>query len=127
MLNDAQNEGSYWFRRLQKDLGKISTHLRLKRIRCGFFRIYWKQAYIGECFKEMPQYGHDIYENNVHFMNKKYYEELEDKAEYVRKVKNFVEGYWEVLDRVKVKAWKMKHDPEFFKTATEGYKQLVVK
>ena len=45
----------------------------------------------------------------------------------VRKVKNFVEGYWEVLDRVRTKAYLMKNNKEFYETASKGYQTMVVK
>ena len=83
MLQDAYKlTGSFWFRRILKDFKRISSHIHVKRIKYGFFRIYYERAYIGECYKEMPQFGHDIYEKNIHFENKKYYEKLEDKQKW---------------------------------------------
>lgn len=120
-------EGSRWFRRFVKDCKKISPHIRIKRIKFGFYRIYWKQAYIHEVYKEMPLYGHDIYEKNINLTSQKYAEEHEDNAELIRKIKNYVEGYHESLDRVLTRNYMMKHDKEFNKNATQMYKQVVIK
>jgi len=128
MFRDAyENEGSLWFRRLLKDCKRISPHIRIKRIKYGFFRIYWKDAYLHEIYKEMPQFGHDIYENDMRLESKKLYEEYEDRAELTRKIKNYVEGYWDSLDRIRTRAWMMRSNKEFNKTATDGYRHMVVK
>ena len=121
------NEGSGWFRRFVRDCKKISPHLRIKRIKYGFYRIYWKQAYLGEVYKEMPEMGHDIFDINMHFEEKKYVEKLEDRAELTRMIKNFIEGYWESLDRIRTKAYLMKHDKTFHDEATRGYRKVVIK
>lgn len=122
-----RTEGSVWFRRFLKDCKRISRHIRIKRIKYGFFRIYWKHAYIGEVYKEMPPMGYDFEEKNMHFDEKKYYEKLEDRAELTRRIKNFKEGYYDSLDRIRTKAWLMKHDKEFYDTATKGYQTIRVK
>jgi hypothetical protein len=120
-------EGSRWFRRFIKDCKRISPFIRVKRIKYGFYRIFWKYAYIGEVYKEMPQHGYEIYEKDMRFQDKKYFERFEDRAEITRKIKNFVEGYWESLDHVRTRSWMMKHSKEFNKTATDGYKQVVIR
>lgn len=120
-------EGTAWFRRLVKDCKKISPHIRIKRIKLGFYRIYWKQAYIHEIYKEMPQNGHDIEEVDPMFEDKEYGEKWEDQAEMTRKIKNYVEGYFDSLDRIRTRSWLMKHDDEYNKKATQAYKQMVVK
>lgn len=119
--------GSRWFRRFVKDCKKISPHIRIKAIQNGFYRIYWKQAYIHEVYKEMPQHGHDIYEKDIRFISQKYYEEYEDRAQITRKIKNYVEGYWDSLDRVRTRNWMMKHDKEFNENATKRYQTVVIK
>lgn len=125
--NAYKNEGSRWFRRFLKDCRKISPHIRVKRIKHGFFRIYWRDAYIGECYKEMPLNGHDIDDLNMNLVSQKYYEKYEDRTELTRKIKNFVEGYWESLDKIRTRTWMVLHDKEFHKQATQGYKQMVIK
>lgn len=119
--------GSKWFRRLKKECRKISPHIRFKRIKYGFYRIYWRQAYIHEVYKEMPEHGHDIYEKDLRYMNLSFYERFEDRAELTRKVKNYVEGYWNSLDTIRTRAWMMKHNKEFNETSTRAYSQMVVK
>ena len=118
--------GSLWFRRLQKECKKISPHIRIKLINHGFYRIYWKQAYIHEVYKEMPLHGHDIYEKDIRLVSQKYAEEYEDRTELTRKIKNYVEGFWDSMDRVRTRVYMMKHDKEFNKTATDRYKTVVI-
>ena len=120
-------EGNKWFRRLVKDCRQISPHIRIKRIKYGFYRIYWKQAYIHEVYSEMPQKGHDIEEKDIRLVSQKYYEQNEDRAELTRKIKNYVEGYWDSIDRIRTRVYMMKHDREFNKNSLKAYSQMVVK
>ena len=119
--------GSLWFRRLVRDCKAISPHIRIKQIGHGFYRIYYQRAYIGEIYREMPQVGYDCIDKDFNFISKKYVEEYEDRAEMVRKTKNFVEGYWESLDRIKTRVYMMRHSKEFNKNATGRYKTVVIK
>ena len=105
----------------------MSRHIRIKRLKYGFYRIYFKRAYIHEIYQEMPQYGYNIEEENPNVLEKKYREDLEDNDEFIRKIKNYKEGYWDALDRIRTRVWMMKHDKEFHKNATERYKTVVVK
>lgn len=128
MFREAlKTEGSMWFKRLVKDCEKISPHIKIKRIKYGFYRIFWRNAYIHEVYKEMPQFGHDIWENDMRLERKDMYEEFEDRAELTRKIKNYREGYWDALDRIQTRVWLMKHDKEFNENATKAYKQWYVK
>ncbi len=120
-------EGSNWFRRLQKEAKKISPHLRFKRIKYGFYRIYLKNAYIGECSKDMCQKGYDVNEKNFHLEDSKYFQEFEDTIDSTARLKNFREGYWETLDRLKTRVYMFKHDKEFYKNALRGYSQMRIK
>lgn len=120
-------EGSRWFKRIVEESKKISKHIRFKRIKHGFYRIYWKQAYIGECFKEMPYRGYDHTDNDPRFESKKFWEEKEDNAEMIRQIKNFVEGYVETIDRIRTRVYNMRHNKEAYQTAVDGYKTLVIK
>lgn len=127
-ISRYNTEGSLWFRRLIKDCQKISNRIWFKRIKYGFYRIYWDQAYIYEVYKEMPQYGHDIYENDIRFTeSKQYYEKHADRAEMTRKIKNFVEGYHEAFDAVRTSAYMMRTNPEHNKLAHQAYQMHVVK
>jgi len=118
------NIGSLWFRRFYKEAKKLSPYLRFRRIKHGFWRIYWKQAYIGECYQEMPMIGHDIEEPDMRFENQKYYEEYEDNAELTRKIKNFREGYYDSINRLRKKVWLMKHNKEYNQRTTNAYKNM---
>lgn len=120
-------EGSLWFRRFCKEASKISSHIRIKRIKYGFYRIFWDRAYLMECYKEMPQFGHDIYEKDIRFESKKYFEKYEDRAELTRKIKNYIEGYWDSIDRLRTRAWMVRNDKGFFEQADRAYRQFVVK
>lgn len=120
-------EGSHWFKRFYEDCKKISPQLRFRRVKYGFYRIYFKQAYIHEVFKEMPQNGYDLEDLDPRFEDRRYYEEYEDNAELTRKIKNYVEGYFDSLDRIRTRVFMMKHNKEFNENATEAYKQMVIK
>lgn len=121
-------EGSYWFRRIVKEARKISPHIRFKRIKHGFYRIYYKTAYIGECFKNMPEMGHDILEKNYHFSeNQDNYQRYHDPADNTMRLKNFVEGYHEVKDRLLTRVYMFRHDKEFYEKARKGYSEMRIK
>ncbi len=116
-----------WFKRLVKDCKKISPHIKFRRISHGFYRVYFNQAYIHEVYKEMPEFGHDIQDKDFNFITKKYNEEYETNADYIREIKNFVEGYWDALDTILTRTFMMKHDKEFNEIATNRYKTVIVK
>lgn len=122
--------GSYWFKRFQDEAKRIDPHIHFKRIKYGYYRIYWmgggENAYLGECSKEMPEIGYDIEENDIQLESQKYYEEYEDQIELTKKIKNFVEGYWDSLHSLERKVFQMKHNKEFYKTVTTGYRQMRV-
>ena len=130
MKDNIIQEGNYWFKRFQRDAKKIDPHIHFKRIKLGYYRIYWigggENAYLGECSKEMPEKGYDIEEDDINLVSQKYYEEYEDQIELTKKIKNFVEGYWDSMDSLKTRVFQMKHDKEFYKTAVEGYRQMRV-
>lgn len=126
------DNGSRWFRRFVRDARKLSNHIKFKKIKFGFYRIYWvgsgESAYLGECYKEMPEKGYDIEDLNQDLDSKKYYEEMEDKGELVRKIKNFVEGYWDNMDSLRRKVYLLKNnDKEFTNTTMRGYREMKVK
>lgn len=125
--NAYKNEGSLWFRRLLRDLKKISPHIRVKRIRNNFYRIYYKQAYIHEIYKEMPALGYDFEHYDARYEDKQFWEEKEDKADLTRQIKNYVEGYFDSLHTIRQRIWLFRHDDEFYQTAARGYRQVVIK
>lgn len=120
-------EGSRWFRRLVKDARKISRDLRFVPVKLGFYRIYFRNAYLHEVYKEMPQKGYDMDDLDPRFENQKYYEEYEDSGEITRKIKNFVEGYWDSLDTLRTRVYMMRHDKEFNERTTKAYSHFYVK
>lgn len=75
----------------------------------------------------MPLNGHDVYENDIRLVSKRYYEEYEDRAEITRKIKNYVEGFWDSRDRIQTRVWMMENNKEFNDTATRRYETVVVK
>lgn len=93
----------------------------------GFYRIYWQDAYLHEVYKEMPQKGYDIEEEDPRLESKQYYEEYEDTVDTVRTIKNFVEGYYDSLDHIKTRVYLLKNDKEFEQTAKNAYKQVYIK
>lgn len=109
----------------------MSPHLRFKRIKYGFYRIFWvgdgHSAYIGECYKEMPEIGYEIEEKNHQLESKSFYEEYEDNPELIRKIKNFIEGYWDNIDRIRTKVYMLKNNQEFRDQAQKAYSELTVK
>lgn len=128
---DSKISGSYWFKRFVRDAKSMSSHIVFKKIKHGFYRIYWvgegPSAYIGECFSEMPEVGYNIYENDVNLESKKYYEEYEDQVELIKKIKNFVEGYWESLDRLKTNIYLLRNNKEHRQNMIKRYATAVIK
>lgn len=122
-----QNEGSYWFRRLVRDLHKQSKYFKVRRIREGFFRIYWKEAYVHEMYKEMPYKGYVWYTDSPYKESQKLMQEYEQDGEIQRKVKNFVEGYSEASNAIKLRVHQFKNDDYHYRTAKDMYKQMVIK
>ena len=121
------SEGSYYFKRLVKEAKKISPHIRFKRIKFGFYRIYYKSAYIGECSKDMPLLHHEIYEKDYRLDSKQDYMEYHDTIESTGRLKNFKEGYADSIDKLRTRIYMFRHDREFYKSAIDGYKQIRIK
>jgi hypothetical protein len=120
-------EGSYWFRRLVEDSKKISCYIRFKRIKYGFYRIYYKQAYIGECSKDMFQEGYDIEEKNWNLEDKTWALQNHDLIEQTARLKNFKEGYWQTLDMLRTRIYMFRKDREFYKQSLQAYSQVRIK
>lgn len=75
----------------------------------------------------MPQVGYDCIDKDFNFLEKKYVESREDPSELTRKIKNFVEGYWEALETIRVRVYLMRHDAQYNKLATQRYQTVVIK
>ena len=122
-----QNEGSQYFRRLVKELYSRSKYYRVVRIREGFFRIYWKDAYVHEMYKEMPYRGYVWYSESPYKGSLKLMQEYEQDGEIQRKVKNFVEGYSEASKAIRLREFQFKNDAEHYKMAKDMYSRVVIK
>jgi hypothetical protein len=122
----TKEEGSIWFRRLVKDLRKISKHFKIRKIRCGFYRIYWKDAYIHEVYKEMPYKGYVWYTDSPYKDSLRLVQAWEQDGEIQRKVKNFVEGYVEASKAIKLRVYQFKNNPEHYRIAKDMYKHVVI-
>lgn len=126
-----QEQGSRWFQRLKKEVSAMSPHIRFRRIKYGFYRVFWVgdgvSAYIGECSKHMPEIGYDIEEKNFQLESKKFFEEFEENAELIQKIKNFREGYWDSRDRLLTNIYLLKNNSEHRKEAQAAYAQMYVK
>lgn len=121
------NTGSRWFQRLYLDCKAIDRNIRFKRIKHGFYRIYWRQSYLHECHKEMPLIGYTFEDYDPRFENKSYYEEYEDNADLTMKIKNFREGYYDALGTIRRRCWLMRNNDEFNQRASRAYQQIKVK
>lgn len=122
-----QNEGSYSFKRLMRDLARMSKHFRVVRIRNGFFRIYWKDAYVHEVYKEMPYKGYVWYTDSPYKESFKLIQQYEQDGDLQRKIKNFVEGYAEAIKAIRLRTYQFKNNDEHYRIAKEMYRQVVVK
>lgn len=120
-----------WFKKLVSECKKISPHISFRRIKYGFYRIYWtgggEPAYMHECYKWMPAVGFDMDEFDPRFESHKYYEKYEDRAELTMKVKNFVEGYHDSLATIRKRVRMFRNDKEFRENATAAYRNTKVK
>lgn len=124
-------EGSYWFRRFVKDIKNLSPHFKFLPIQHGWYRIYWtgggEPAYIHEVWKYMPHKGYNIEQMDPNVVSQKYYQEYEDQLTLTRKIKNFVEGYWDSMRTMELRYYQLRNDREFRETATKAYRTIKVK
>ena len=125
---DTVREGSRWFRRFYKEAKRMSPHFRFKRIKYGFYRIYYKGAYMHEAYKEMPMLGYDWDDADITLAegSRKYFQEYEDRVALTRRIKNFKEGYIDATDRLKTRLYMIRRDREFYKNAYEAYKTMKI-
>lgn len=118
---------SRWFKRLAKEVKRVSPHLRMKKCKLGFYRIYWQNAYLHEVFEEMPVLGYDFEDYDPRLESQQYFESLEDHYELVRKLKNYKEGYYDSRDRLWKRIYLMRNNQEFNERARRAYSQHTVK
>lgn len=118
---------SPWFKRLIKELPQISSQIRIKRIKLGFWRIYFKHFYIHEVFEEMPEVGFMFEGYDPRIESQSYYEEYEDNPELIRKIKNYIEGYRDSIKTIKTRIYMLRNNNEFYERSKNAYKQMTVK
>lgn len=118
---------SIWFKRLKKEVEELSPHFVFRHIKWGFWRIYWKDHYFHEVFEEMPSNGYSFEAYDPRLEEQSYYEEFEDQPEFVRRIKNFVEGYYDSIGTIRRRFYQLRNDREFFERSHNAYKQAVVK
>ncbi len=118
---------SVWFKRLEKDLHRISPQLRMVKLPYGFYRIYFKGAYVHEVYEEMPAVGYTYEDYDVRAGSLKYMQEYEDTMELTRKVKNYVEGYYDSILRIQKRLYQFKHNLDHYKSAKNAYAKAVIK
>lgn len=123
----GNEQGNVWFKKFVRDCRRMSPDIIFRRIKFGFYRIYWRGAYIGECYNNMPPKGYDKLEDDVRFMNQSYYEEYEDSAKLTRQIKNFVEGYYETIKTFKTRIYMLRNNQEFRNSAQMAYRKMYVK
>lgn len=122
-----EDVGSIWFRRLVKELKNKSKHFRIVPIRHGFYRVYWKDAYVHELYKEMPHKGYSIETDSIYKDSLKLMQEYEEDGEIQRKVKNFVEGYYDASKAIMLRMYQFKNNDEHYQVAKDMYRNVVVK
>lgn len=118
---------SRWAKRTIKDLKRRSPHVRIKRLKMGFYRVYFQNAYIHEFFEEMPVLGYTFEDYDPRLESQQYFEELDDHYETVRKLKNFKEGYYDAKGVFNRRFYQFRNDREFNERARNAYTQMRVK
>ena len=118
---------SQFYKRFKRECRKISPHIRFKRIRCGFVRLYYKSSYLHEVDENMPYHGYDFEVYNPRLENRSFYEEHEDNLDVIKTVKNYKEGYIDAIDTIRTRMYLHRHSAEFNDNAEKAYRQMVVK
>lgn len=118
---------SRWFLRLERDVKKINPRIRTKRIRNGFYRFFYDTGYLGEVYENLNEMGHHLYDTDAFAEDRKYLEEKLEDGEIQRKIKNFEEGYWEALDKIRTRYFMSRSNPEAHRLIMQGYRQLRVR
>ncbi len=118
---------SVWFKRLVREMKEISGHIRFVQLKGGFYRIYYRQAYVGECYGNMPELGYEIEERAQGLEDYSFYQQHHDTIDTTLRIKNFVEGYWETHNRLRTRLMQMKNSSEHYEMARKGYSQLRIK
>lgn len=75
----------------------------------------------------MPNNGYNWDDTDMRLDSQKYYEEYEDRTELTRKLKNYVEGYYDAMETVRKKVQLMRNNKKFYEEARQAYKQIRIK
>lgn len=118
---------SNYFKRAKKECEAISPHIRFKKIKLGFWRVFYKNSYLHECCENMTFKGYDITEPNPRLESRSFYEEYEDNIDTIYHTKNYREGYVDFMDHIRTRMWMHKHNKEFSQRAEQAYSRFVVK
>lgn len=118
---------TYWFKRFKKEVEEMDAHFRFKYLKMGFWRIYWKDHYIGECYENMPQIGYDFEDYDPRLDSLEYFEEWEDHVSMVKTIKNYVEGYRDSIQNIKRRRYMVRNDDEYHQRSNNVYSQVVIK
>lgn len=112
---------SYWFKRLERELPKIDSRLRLVKLKLGFYRIYRGAHFIGEAYEELGPNWREIESYDPRLENQSYYEEYEDHVKMVRTLKNFMEGYYDLVSKIRRCVYQLRHNEEFARRSGNIY------
>lgn len=115
---------SKWAKRLKEDCKKLSKHIRFKRIKDGFTRVYYDRYYVHEFNDNLPMHGYDFEIVNPRLDNKEFYEEYEDNIEAIRTVKNYVEGYFDAKKVIEIRTYMHRHDEDYNKQLMQAMDAL---
>ena len=118
---------STWFKRARAECESMSPYIRFKRIRMGFWRVFFKNSYLHECTEDMKVKGYDIIEPNPRLERREFFQEYEDNIDAIMHVKNYREGYHDFMDHIRTRVFLHKSDKEFSANAEKAYSQFVVK
>lgn len=72
----------------------------------------------------MPLKGYDLIDEDPRFESQKYAEEYEADGELQRKIKNYVEGYVDSIQKIKIRINNFMNDKEAYETQRKAYSQM---
>ena len=74
-----------------------------------------------ETYEEMPPNWRNIESYDPRLKSQKYYEEYEDNVKLIRTLKNFLEGYYDSIEKLKRCLWMLRHNKEFWERSGNIY------
>jgi hypothetical protein len=78
-------------------------------------------------YKEMPAKGYSIETDSPYKESLKLMQEWEQDGELQRKIKNYVEGYYEARKAIMLRMYQFKNNDEHYKIAKDMYKHVVIR